>query len=135
MTATRKSTLRKKLEQAGLPMLDANAKTPTNEIMVKARLFALASGATWLITEANAVTKDGKEKSLADATNDDLDDVMMFGYADLYQQGRVGGAEFGYISLAELESMRLGPIPRVEFDSHFTPKPFAECVHPDGRIK
>jgi hypothetical protein len=135
MPTITKSKLRAKLEAAGIPLLYTNENTPLEQQPVRARLFALGSGATWLIMEATAHTKDGKEKTLADAKDDELEEVIMFGYADLFQQGTAGGAELGYMSLNEMEELRFGIIPRIEFDEHFTPKPYAECVFPDGRIK
>lgn len=135
MPTMQKSKLRQQLEKADIPLLYTNEKTPIEQQICKARLFALASGATWLIMEATAHTKSGEEKSLADAKDDELEDVIMFGYADLFQQGTAGGAELGYMALSEMEALKFGPIPRIEFDEHFTPRPYAECVLPDGRIK
>ncbi len=99
------------------PRLYATEKVKAEDKKVHARLFALGSAATWLITEY------------------DPEERVAFGYADLYGQGREGGAEWGCVSIDELESLRFGIIPRVELDLHFTPKKFSECVHEDGRIK
>lgn len=99
-----------------LPSLDSTDSTPFAEKTVHARLFALGSAATWLICEC-----DPQEK-------------IAFGYCDLFGQGSQGGAEWGYVSIKELEELRFLGIPRVELDAHFTPKPFAECVRPDGSI-
>lgn len=99
-----------------LPPIESTDSIPFNEKTIAARLFALNSAATWLIAEY-----DPKEK-------------IAFGYCDLYGQGREGGAEWGYVSIAELESLNFMGIPRIEVDAHFTPKPFADCVRPDGTI-
>ena len=99
-----------------LPPLDSTDSTPFAEKTIHARLFALGSAATWLIAEY-----DPEEK-------------VAFGYADLFGQGSAGGAEWGFVSIEELESFTFMGIPRVEVDAHFTPKPFGECVRPDGTI-
>jgi len=99
-----------------LPPLDSTDSTPFAEKTIVARIFALGSAATWLIAEY-----DPEEK-------------VAFGYADLFGQGSSGGAEWGYVSIAELEELRFLGIPRVEVDAHFTPQPFRECVRADGTI-
>ena len=96
--------------------MDSTDATPFSDKTIFARLFALGSAATWLISEYDP----GEE--------------VAFGYADLLGQGSAGGAEWGYISIDELEELRFLGIPRVEVDAHFTPKPFRECVRPDGTI-
>ena len=99
-----------------LPPLDSTDSTPIAEKTVHARLFALGSAATWLICEC-----DPQEK-------------IAFGYCDLFGQGAAGGAEWGSISIEELEELKFMGIPRVELDAHFIPRPFAECVRADGTI-
>lgn len=99
-----------------LPSLDSTDAIPFEGKTIFARLFALGSAATWLLAEYDA------------------DQKVAFGYADLFAQGSQGGAEWGYISIEELEELRFLGVPRVELDSHFTPKPFAECVRADGSI-
>lgn len=99
-----------------LPQLDSADSTPFAEKTIVARLFALGSAATWLIAEY------------------DTEEKVAFGYADLFGQGSSGGAEWGYVSIEELESLKFMGIPRVELDAHFTPRPFAECVRADGTI-
>ena len=99
-----------------LPPLDSTDSTPFAEKTIQARLFALGSAATLLLAEY------GPEEKIA------------FGYCDLFGQGEAGGAEWGYISIDELEELRFLGIPRIEVDAHFTPKPFGECVRPDGTI-
>lgn len=97
-----------------LPPLDSTDSTPFAEKTIHARLFALGSPSTCLIAEY------------------DPEDKVAFGYADLFGGGQ--DAEWGYVSIEELESLKFMGIPRVEVDAHFTPRPFAECVRPDGTI-
>lgn len=99
-----------------LTPLDSTDSTPFAEKTIVARIFALGSAATWLIAEY-----DPEEK-------------VAFGYADIFGLGSAGGAEWGYVSIAELEELRFLGVPRVELDAHFTPKPFRECVRADGTI-
>lgn len=99
---------------SNIPKLYATEKVDAKDKVMHARLFALGSAATWLIAEY-----DPKER-------------IAFGYADLHGGGQ--DAEWGYISIEELESLKFLGIPRVELDAHFTPRPFAECVRPDGSI-
>lgn len=99
-----------------IPALYAQEKTPSEDQMVYARLFALGSAATWLVTEFNP------------------QDKVIYCYADLYGQGKQGGAEWGYSSIREMEELKFLGIPRIEVDLHFTPKKFSECVTEDGRI-
>lgn len=98
---------------SNIPKLYATEKVDFQDKVMHARLFALGSAATWLIAEY-----DPKEK-------------IAFGYCFL---GNPEDAEWGYVSVAELESLKFMGIPRVELDAHFTPKPFKECISPDGRI-
>ena len=99
-----------------LPPLDSTDATSFAQKTIHARLFALGSDATWLIAEY-----DPEEK-------------VAFGYADLFGQGSSGGAEWGYVSIEELESLKFMGIPRVELDAYFKPKSFADCVRADGTI-
>lgn len=99
-----------------LPLLDSTDSTSFAERTIHARLFSLGSGATWLIAEYCP------------------NERVAFGYADLFGQGSAGGAEWGYVSIQELEELKMMGIPRVEVDRHFTPKPFKDCVRPDGTI-
>ena len=100
-----------------LPTLYATEHTPAADKLIRCRLFALGSAATWLIAEYDPAKR------------------LAFGYADLYGTGSQGGAAWGYVSIEELESLSYGIIPRVELDQHFSPKKFSECVRPDGSIK
>lgn len=116
MNTATTTALRHELTRAQLPDLYATEETPAEEKIIKARLFALGSAATWLIAEM------------------DPESGLMFGYADLRGDGPDGGAEWGYASLDELEALTFCGIPRVELDAHFTPKPFAQCVDKQGKI-
>jgi len=100
---------------SNLPSLDSTESTPFAEKTIQTRLFALGSAATWLIAEY------------------DPDERIAFGYADLFGAGKPE-AEWGYVSIDELEELRFLGIPRIEVDAHFTPKSFKDCVRPDGTI-
>ncbi len=97
--------LSQQLAALNIPPLYATEATPAEDKVVCARLFALASAVTWCIAEFDP------EQGLA------------FGYADL---GDPTCAEWGYIDLRELESLRWLDVPRVELDLHFTPTRFAD---------
>jgi len=101
---------------SNLPSLDSTESTPFAEKTIQTRLYALGSAATWLIAEY------------------DPEERIAFGYADLFGQGSAGGAEWGYVSIDELEELRFLGVPRIEVDSGFQPRPFADCVRPDGTI-
>jgi len=93
------------LAALNIPPLYATESTAGEDKVVCARLFALASAATWYIAEF------------------DPEEGVAFGYADL---GDPNCAEWGYVSIAELESLRWLGIPRVELDLHFAPTRFAD---------
>lgn len=93
------------LANLNIPPLYATEATPAEDKVVCARLFALASAATWYVAEFDP------EQGLA------------FGYADL---GDPTSAEWGYIDFRELESLRWLGGPRVELDRHFTPTRFTD---------
>ena len=71
-----------------LPKLYSTEKTPVEEKVVRVKFFNPTGGATWLITEGEE--RDG--------------DWLLFGWTDLYGDGH--SAEWGYISLDELESVK-----------------------------
>lgn len=97
-----------------IPALNETEKIEFNDKIIHARLFALASAATWLISEY-----DEREQ-------------VAFIYCDLFGNGQE--AEWGYVSIAELESLSWCGVPRIEVDVHFSPKPFRDCVRADGSI-
>lgn len=75
--------------------------------MVRVKLFTPWSGWTWLITEYDPADK------------------LAFGFA--YNAADPDGAELGYISIDELESIK-GPFGlRIERDIHFDPKPLSQA--------
>lgn len=96
------------------PALYATEKVDANDKIIHARLFVLASASTFLIAEYNP------------------DEKVAFGYVDLYGNGDL--AEWGNISIEELESLKWCGIPQVQRDAHFSPKPFRECVRANGSI-
>jgi hypothetical protein len=98
-----------------IPALYATDGVDANDKTIHARLFALGSAATWLIAEYNPEEK------------------IAFGYADLFGQGKAGGAEWGYIDIGEMETLTYMGIPRVEVDTNFDKKPFTECINAAGR--
>lgn len=90
---------------AKVPALYAteNDKDP----LVRIKLFTPWTGWTWLITEYDPADK------------------LAFGFA--YNAQDPDGAELGYISIAELESIR-GPLGlRIERDIHWTPMPLSQA--------
>lgn len=97
--------LAQQLAALGIPPLYATESTPVEDKVIYARMFALASAATWFVAEF------------------DPEHGLAFGYADL---GDPASAEWGYIDLRELESLRWLGVPRVELDRHFTPTRFAD---------
>ncbi|MBS1722481.1 MAG: DUF2958 domain-containing protein [Armatimonadetes bacterium] len=101
---------------ANTPKLYGTQGTPAEDKLITTKFFALGSAATWLVAEY------------------DPEDRLVFCYADIYGAGREGGAEWGYTSLEELESLKFGIIPRVEKDTNFRPRKFSECVNAEGRI-
>lgn len=97
--------LTRQLAALNIPPLYATESTPAEDKTIVARLFALASAATWYIAEF------------------DPEQRLAFGYADL---GDPTCAEWGYVSIAELESLRWLGVPRVELDANFTPTKFGD---------
>jgi hypothetical protein len=75
-----------------------DGKENTVDFKPVVKLFALASPATWLITEMDPETN------------------LMFGLCDLGH----GFPEIGYVSLDELTELKWMGIPRVERDRHWT---------------
>lgn len=99
-----------------IPKVGHYALSDESEIVITVKLFALASSACWLVAEFDPRTG------------------VMFCYADIFGEGRIGGAEWGYTYIQELESIRWLGIPRVERDLYFTPTKFTECVDKEGKI-
>ena len=99
--------LTKKLEKTLPALYSQDGKG--DEAIVYAKFFNPMGAATWFVTE------------------NDPESRMFFGFADLFGQGEAGGAELGYISLDELESLKLPFGLGIERDLHFTPKTLAEA--------
>jgi hypothetical protein len=97
--------LTRQLAALSIPPLYATESVEANNKTIFARLFALASAATWFIAEY------------------DPEEQLAFGYADL---GDPTCAEWGYVDVRELELLRWLGVPRVELDLHFSPTKFAE---------
>jgi hypothetical protein len=92
--------LRKKLPKLGEQEKEVDP-------MVYLKLFAPWGGSTWFITEF-----DG--------------DDLMFGFVRLNDWNDL--AELGYISLSELERLRIGPLQmKIERDLYFEPRRLSEC--------
>jgi len=99
---------------AAIPPLYSSEETPTNEKVIHAHFFV--GGCDWWISEYDP--KRG----------------LMFGFCNLNDPQN---AEWGYVDLAELKTVRVKqkikvggtvmafPV-EVEFDLHWKPKPFAE---------
>jgi len=97
--------LSQQLAAVNIPPLYSTESTPVEDKVIHARLFALASAATWFIAEF------------------DPTEQLAFGYAYL---GDPTCAEWGYVDVRELELLRWLGVPRVELDTHFTPTRFAD---------
>lgn len=128
--------LRSALAMAQLPALYTFEDRSREETPVAVKLFMLGSGATWLITEACAQITNGdgypEYLPLTRLSATVADDVIMFGYADLSGFGQ--DAELGYVSLNELEAIKMGSIPAVELDAWFKPKSLAALIDERGAI-
>ena len=87
-----------------------------------------------LIARAIFVSPVGPAKWLVFAYDPETE--VAFCYADLFGEGRQGGAELGDVYIPELESVVLMPfgIPAVIRLEGFPPMPFLECIDSDGRI-
>lgn len=75
--------------------------------VVRCKLFTPFSGWTWLLTEYDPKTHTA------------------FGFC--YDASFPVGAELGYVSIEELESLRFCGVPAVERDRWFKPKPLSEA--------
>lgn len=77
-------------------------------------LHYFSGGMDWFITERDKGSAD-------DAPADRGQQHQAFGLARLHEE------EFGYISLEEILSVRVGGLVGVELDLHWKPKPVREC--------
>jgi hypothetical protein len=102
MTAAIKKALPKLYAQDGKGM----------DAVVHVKYFNPCGSQTWFITEGEEVELDNGTKTF-----------HMFGYVT-----GMGGDEFGYVMLNELEKVRVAFGLSIERDMHFIPKPLSECV-------
>lgn len=89
-----------------IPSLEATAQLGIEDQVAHVRLFLPGTAATWWISSL------------------DVEGDLAFGFATL---GDPEMAELGYISLSELEGLRVGLF-RVERDLHFSPTPMSEVI-------
>jgi len=94
-----------------LPPLYSTEDTPCGEKTIALKFFNPIGAGTWYIAEGSE-QEDG--------------DWLFFGYCDL---GIPDCAEWGYVSLAELESVKLPFDLGIERDIHFSPTPLAGVVN------
>ncbi|WP_054970258.1 DUF2958 domain-containing protein [Alicyclobacillus ferrooxydans] len=97
---------------AQTPALYATEDVNLANKQITAKFFALGSGLTWYVAEAETQA-DG--------------DVLFFGYVD--HGGDAFLSEWGYFTLNELTALQWWGIPRVERDLHFHAKPFYQIAH------
>lgn len=90
---------------AKLPKIGSTDGQGDNAI-AQVKFFSPVGGSTWYITEF-----DGNDE--------------MFGFVRLNDWN--DDAELGYISLSELESVKLGFGLKIERDMHWAPKKLSEC--------
>jgi len=100
-----------------VPPLDSTADTPLEDTVIVAHYFV--GGSDWWIVEADPATG------------------VAFGYARLgvadtdAERGYIIGADWGYISLTELEGLQVGPMNMVvERDLDWTPRTVKEADLP-----
>lgn len=91
-----------------LPNLYGTEGTPLKDKLAVLKFFNPCGAATWWIVE-------GSKEEYEDGTSD----FIMWGYADL-GLGE-GCAEFGYVTLSELEAIRLPFGLRIERDINWSP--------------
>ena len=94
-----------------LPAFYSTENIPAEDKIVGVKFFYPYGAPTWLAVEY------------------DPEENICYGYCDLYNQGELGGAEWGYFSLDELEEARC------ERDNYFTPRKFKDCVNDEGFIR
>lgn len=86
------------LKSSKLPMLYANENKKPEDVLVPVKLFNPCGRATWYLTEYDPTEK------------------IAFGICDLFEP------EFGYVSISELEGVKLPFGLRIERDIHWNPK-------------
>ena len=99
-----------------LPTLEESAEWSIDQQKVWVKLFNPAGSQTWYITAS------------------DPDENLAFGFVNL---GNPQMAELGYISIHELENLRLPFGLKIERDRHFDPMPLQDVmdtIHSGGHI-
>jgi hypothetical protein len=94
-------------KSAKLPTLEATANNTIDQSIVKVKLFNPMGAGTWYITAYNP------------------EDKMAFGFVNL---GDAEMAELGYISIEELETLRLPLGMKIERDLWFSPMPLKDVM-------
>ena len=100
-------------------MYSQEAKDPS-EVAVPVKYFFPAGRGTWYVVEAEAVLKDGSCRPLAEVTEtDEVEDVIFFGFV----RSPLGPDldEMGNFSLREMESVKGLWGLRMERDLHWDP--------------
>jgi len=90
-----------------LPTLDESAQLSTSEQKVICKLFNPSGVGTWYITSYNP------------------DEKLAFGFVNLNDPEM---AELGYISIEELEALKLPFGMKIERDRHFDPMPLQTVI-------
>ena len=90
-----------------IPTLEATAETSIEDGVVICKFFNPAGAGTWYLTAYNP------------------DQKLAFGFVTL---GDPDMAELGYISITELESIKLPMGLSIERDMHFDPMPLKEVM-------
>ena len=117
----------KEIERALEKQGDTSQMAPEN-IMVVAKFFALGSGATWYLYDWDRETrgKDGEATDFGFPPRNENDPPnRLWVFANL---GNADDAECGTVLLQELQSLKMGGIPRVERDIHWEPMPLSEVI-------
>ena len=87
-----------------LPSLYSTENTPAHEKQIVCKFFNPMGAGTWYIAEGSY--------------QEDMDTWLVFGYCDL----GLGTPEWGYVTLAELESVKLPFGMGIERDIYFSPQ-------------
>lgn len=95
----------------------ANTGESAKDAIIK--FFDPCGAATWYISEAMPLDEEGEPTDIVNAK-----DWHMYGFCNL---GNPSMAEYGYVLLSQLQSVK-GPLGLgIERDNWFTPKPLKEC--------
>lgn len=110
--------------QKNLPSL--YSQEGVTDAVVRLKMFNPCGAATWYITEGSPVDENGTyvlgENGVKVEYNPAIhSDFLFFGLCDLGY-----GGELGYVSLSELQSLRLPFGLGIERDLHFLPAPLSK---------